>query len=155
MFLHLIVPLLFVTGIAQINVIQILMPMKKDKVILIGSLAGACVGVLSNIIWVRSYGAVGTALTLLSAEIVGDFCSFYYVLKTKAISFPLKRLGYYLLASIPYVFICLMIKPFGLNYILELLLSAIACGVYFLVMNCLIIKNQLIRNIVVRKGFIK
>lgn len=153
--MRIIVPLLFVTGIAQIIVIQILMPMKKDKVILVGSLAGACVGILSNIIWVRSYGAVGTALTLLSAEIVGDFCGFYYVLKTKTICFPWKRLGGYLLASIPYIFVCLMIKPFGLNYFLELLLSAFACAVYFLVMNYFIIKNQLIRNIVVRKSFIK
>ncbi len=153
--MRIIVPLLFVTGIAQIIVIQILMPMKKDKVILVGSLAGACVGILSNIIWVRSFGAIGTALTLVSAEIVGDFCGLYYVLKTKAIIFPWKRMRDYLLASIPYTFICLMIIPFGLNYILELLLSAFACGVYFLVMNCFIIKNQLIRNIVVRKGFVK
>ena len=153
--MRIIIPLLFITGIAQIIVIQILMPMKKDKIILIGSLAGACVGILSNIIWVRNYGAIGTAITLLSAELVGDFCGIYYVLKTKTISFPLKRMKDYFLASIPYVLICFMIKPFGLNYILELLISAFSCGVYFIVMNCFIIKNQLIRNIVVRKGFIK
>lgn len=153
--MRIIVPLLFITGVAQIVVIQILMPMKKDRVILIGSFAGACVGLLSNIIWVRSYGAIGTALTLLSAEIVGDFCGFYYVLKTKTIEFPWKRLKDYLLASIPYVLLCLLIKVIGLNYILDLLISAFVCGVYFFVMNSFIIKNQLIRNLVARKVHIK
>ena len=82
----------------------------------------------------RNYGAIGTAITLLSAELVGDFCGIYYVLKTKTISFPLKRMKDYFLASIPYILICFMIKPFGLNYILELLISAFG-------------------DIIIRKGF--
>ena len=153
--MRIIIPLLFITGIAQIIVVQILMPMKKDRVILIGSLAGACVGILSNILLVKNYGAIGTALTLLFAEIVGDFCGFYYVLKTNTISFPWKRLKDYLLASIPYLLVCLFIKSFGFNYILVLVVSAFFCGVYFIVMNCFIIKNQLIRNLLVRNVLLK
>ena len=144
--MRIIIPMLIITGIAQIIVIQILMPMKKDRIVLIGSMAGAFVGIVSNIILVKSFGAVGTALTLLFAEIAGDSCGFIYVLKHKVISFPWKRMSQYLFASLPYVIICYIVMHLGVNYILQLIVSAVLFGIYFLVMNICIIKNQIVLN---------
>ena len=145
--MRIILPLLFITGIAQIIVIQILMPYKKDRVVLIGSLAGACIGIISNFALVKIYGAVGTALTLLFAEIVGDFCGFFYVLNKRIIQFPWRRMLCYFIASLPYVLLCYLLMQLKLNFILQLLISAFSCGIYFLIMNIYIMKNDLIINL--------
>ena len=152
--MRIILPLLFITGIAQITVVQVLMPLKKDKVVLIGSLAGACVGIISNFALVKTYGAVGTALTLLFAEIVGDFCGFFYVIKNNIIHFPWKRMSIYLLASVPYALLGFLLMQLEFHYSIQLIISALFCGFYFLIMNTCIIKSRLILNslnVIIRK----
>ena len=68
--LRIISPLLLIIGLEQIIIIQGLMPMKKDKEVLINSAAGAVTGILANLILVPQYGATGAAIAWFAAECV-------------------------------------------------------------------------------------
>lgn len=64
------VPLIFVIGYEQILVIQALMPMKKDRVIMINSSVAAVLSIVLNIVLVHSFQAVGSAVSWLVCEVV-------------------------------------------------------------------------------------
>ena len=68
--LRIISPLLLIIGLEQIIIIQGLMPMKKDKEVLINSAAGAATGIIANLILVPQYGATGAAISWFAAECV-------------------------------------------------------------------------------------
>lgn len=66
--LRIISPLLVIIGIEQILITQGLMPMGKDKAVLINSAAGAIVGLALNIILVPEMGAAGSSIAWFAAE---------------------------------------------------------------------------------------
>ena len=68
--LRIISPLLLIIGLEQIIIIQGLMPMKKDKEVLINSAAGALTGIITNLVLVPQYGATGAAISWFAAECV-------------------------------------------------------------------------------------
>lgn len=68
--LRIIAPLVLIIGIEQILITQSLMPMGKDKAILINSILGASVGILANIILVPVWECVGSAVVWVISEIV-------------------------------------------------------------------------------------
>ena len=146
--MRIITPMLFITGIAQIFVVQILMPLKKDSIILLGSIIGAIVGIASNIVLVKEYGAVGTALTLLLSELSCALCAFIYVTTKEIIKFPWRKMMNYLLASIPYVILCYIAYLIIDNYIYSLLISVILSALYYIFLNVIIIKNTLVINFI-------
>lgn len=67
--LRIIAPLILIIGIEQILITQSLIPMGKDKAVLINSIIGAIVGLLANIIIVPYLDSIGSAIAWLAAEI--------------------------------------------------------------------------------------
>lgn len=67
--LKIISPLIVILPIAQIFVLQILLPMRKESSVLKFSFISAVVGVLINIFLVPKLSLVGTAISLLCSEI--------------------------------------------------------------------------------------
>ena len=122
-------------GLAQIWVIQVLLPMKKDKIILYSSIVGAIVGVTANIMLVKPLGAVGSAIVLIVAELAGDLPSFIYAVKHKLISFPFNSILKNALLSIPYIGLCYLSLIFNFNNVITLLVAAAMCAVYFVIMH--------------------
>ena len=106
--MQIIMPLIIIVGTAQVLAIQVLVPLRKDKVILKASIIGAIVGVVLNIIFVKYYKAIGTSIVLLISEI--SVTSYYLItsyrtsILTKPMKFFLKELVY----SIPYLIICIL-----------------------------------------------
>lgn len=144
--MRIIMPMLFITGVSQIIVVQTLMPLKKDKIILIGSIIGAVVGVLSNILIVRRFGANGTAFVLLLSEVSVFLFSLTYVIINKYLEFPWRRLFKYIVWSIPYLVICFLLNYLLQSDLVRLLISMFLFLVYFFVLNYFIIKNKLLVN---------
>lgn len=149
--MRLITPMIFITSIAQICVIQVLMPLKCDKVILFASLIGACIGVISNFVLVPKYASVGTAVTLLLSEVASDLICFLYCIKKKIIVGCFQRVFKYMLGSIPYIVICICYHHIVFNQTLSISLSILTCFVYFILLNMFVIRDSifysLIRNI--------
>lgn len=67
---RLVMPLVLIIGMEQILVIQTLMPLKKDKAILVNSVIGAVVGLLLNVILVPGLQSVGSALVWIICEVM-------------------------------------------------------------------------------------
>ncbi len=144
--MRIIMPMLFITGLSQIVVVQTLIPLKKDKIILIGSVIGATVGVISNILLAKRFGATGTAIILLISELAVFVFNFSYVLHNQLIVFPWDRLFKYIIWSIPYLIICLCISFIDSFSSISLFISAALFLVYFIVINSVIIKNTVFIN---------
>jgi len=143
-----IMPVIILTGLAQICIMQVLIPMKKDKVVLVASFVGAIVGISANIIFVGKLGAIGSAMVLFLSELFSDIFCFGYAIKNKILVFPWKELGYQILGGIPYMILCyLSINIIG-NYIGQLFLSIGLCGIYFFALYMFIRKETMIRHII-------
>ena len=76
--LRIIAPLILIIGIEQILITQSLIPMGKDKAVLINSIMGATVGILANIIIVPHLDSIGSAIAWLTAEIAVMLSATYF-----------------------------------------------------------------------------
>lgn len=141
-------------GLAQIWVIQMLLPMKKDKVILYSSIIGACVGIIANILLVGVLGAIGSAIVLIVAEIAGDLPSLIYALKNKIISFPFKTFIQNLVCAIPYAVMCYFVTLLRVGNILILLIAGALCAIYFMIEHSFILKGSFVSQYIGKFKFV-
>lgn len=79
--LRIVAPLVLIIGFEQILIIQSLMPMGKDKAVLINSIIGAIVGIIANVILVPHLEAVGSAIVWLVSEIAVMCSAIYFLSK--------------------------------------------------------------------------
>jgi len=142
--MRLIMPVILITGCAQIWVTQTLMPLKKDKVLLVCAIIGAVVGVTANFLLVPSLGAVGSALVVLIAELVANSVSLTYAVRKGILVFPAARLLKYLVLSIPYFLICLLVSTFIDSYWLSFIVAVLACFAYFVIMNRWLVNDSVV-----------
>ncbi len=63
------VPLILIIGLEQIFIVQVLMPMAKDRAILVNSLIGAILGVSLNLILVPMFHSVGSIVVWCCCEV--------------------------------------------------------------------------------------
>ena len=66
--MRMVMPLVLIIGLEQILVIQTLMPLKKDRTILVNSIIGAVLGLLLNVILVPKLLSAGSALVWIICE---------------------------------------------------------------------------------------
>lgn len=142
--MRIIMPLIFVIGYEQIIVIQVLMPLRKDKYIFTGASAGAIVGILANILLVKSMASIGSAWVWVVSELVVMVVSQYFVHKSAGFGFPLKKLLVNILVSIPCLLVCICILEFVDNYIASLAVGALALAVYYGIVYVRICKDDMI-----------
>ena len=79
--LRIISPLVLIIGLEQILITQSLMPMGKDRAVLINSIIGAIVGIVANLILVPHLASVGSAIVWLLSEIAVMLSAFYFFRK--------------------------------------------------------------------------
>lgn len=132
-----IMPLIFIIGYEQILVIQILMPSKQDKSILLNSIIGAIVGISLNLILVHRFGATGSAIVWVMSEITVLCAAQYAVSKTLSINFPIKELVKHIILYIPSIVLILLISSSNNNHLYKLLLG----GIVVLINTVIVIKH--------------
>ena len=140
--MRLIMPLVVVIGLAQIWVIQILLPKKKDSIVLMSAVLSAIVGVTLNVTLVGRLSFLGSALAMVGAELTNDAITLIYSLKKKYLAFPLKRMLLYGVAAIPYVVICWCCSAVLKNDFVSFGVAVILCIVWFIV----VVKKTTDRN---------
>ena len=79
--LRIISPLVLIIGFEQILITQSLMPMGKDRAVLINSIIGAIVGITANLIFVPYLASTGSAIVWLLSEITVMLSAFYFFRK--------------------------------------------------------------------------
>lgn len=125
--MRIIMPAILFVGIAQVLAMQILMPMRKDKVLFIASFFGAFLSLLINIALVPHLQSIGSAVVLLGSEIIVTIVYLAYVLQFNLLNIRWRIVWMNLLYSLPNVFICGICKIFFVNNYILIGLSAIAC----------------------------
>lgn len=145
--MRIITPLMWVIGFEQITVIQILMPLKQDKAILLNSTWGAVCAVILNILLTPKLQSVGTAITWFGSEIVVLVSSLYFAQKLVDIKFPFKELAKHILLYLPSFILCIYLAGSDFNIWLKIIVGAIAFIVSFVVSEFMILKNETILSL--------
>ena len=134
--MRIIMPAAFAVGVAQVLAIQVLMPMKKDKVLLVASIIGAVVSLLINLLVVPYIESVGSAVVLLCSEAVVTGAYLGYVLSHKLTLISVKTIGKSVLYSLPSVVVC-----WGCGRWIENEFVGVGCA-FLLSLFCLIYANR-------------
>ena len=134
--MRIIMPAAFAVGVAQVLAIQVLMPMKKDKVLLVASIIGAVVSLLINLLVVHYIESVGSAVVLLCSEAVVTGAYLWYVLSHKLTLISVKTIGKSVLYSLPSVVVC-----WGCGRWIENEFVGVGCA-FLLSLFCLIYANR-------------
>ena len=153
--LRIIVPLLLVIGYEQIIVIQMLMPLKKDKVILFNSIIGASIGVFLNILLVPFFKSTGSAIVLVLSETTIMILSQHFISKEISFYFPWRKLISRLLWTCPIVITCLLIRAIIDNYLVELFLGFDSVCLYYILLEYIVYKNEYIELVLKKISKIK
>lgn len=135
--MRIIMPAILFVGIAQVLAIQILMPMKADKVLLSISIIGAVGSVLFNLIFVGHLQSVGSSLVLLLCEFIVTLSYIIYIINKTSIRLPWGLLIHGLILTAPCVLACLccaeyITNPFVCIATLAVVFSIVAvCWIVF------------------------
>ena len=139
--MRIIMPAILLVGIAQILAIQVLMTQKKDKVLLVASIIGAIVSLVVNVIFVSKLGSVGSAIVLLSAELVVTGTYLIYTLKARMVVIPWRLFLRPLVLTMPCALFCLLSKLFIENIYLVLLVAVPSSIIFYMMANFKILKT--------------
>ncbi|MCH5226499.1 MAG: flippase [Muribaculaceae bacterium] len=147
--MRIIMPLMLIIGYEQIQIVQCLMPLKRDKKVMINAGIGALIGIILNFLLIPHLESVGSAITWVSAETTIMVLS-QIVLKIEFdINFAWKNFFRELLFNIPLCGILLMIYFIfrSYNYFLVLTLAALITAIYFFSTQIFINKNKTILSL--------
>ena len=136
--MRIIMPAAFAVGVAQVLAIEVLMPMKKDKVLLVASIIGAVVSLLINLLVVPSVKSVGSAVVLLCSEMGVTGMYVWYVLSQELILIPIKAIGKNVLFSLPSVVICLGCGRWIDNELLGVECAVVLAGILWMLLQIII-----------------
>lgn len=143
--MRIIMPNLFIISCAQIWVMQILLPMKRDRLVTISSVCAALVGVALNIVLVGKLSAVGSAIVLVAAELCGDTISFVYAVKNRLLRLPpFRKFARQLAAGFLYAGVCSLCTVVSSNDFISFSLAFVLCAALFVGLNCVLFKDGFI-----------
>jgi O-antigen/teichoic acid export membrane protein len=149
--MRIVLPLMLIIGTEEILIIQLLMPLNKDKAIFINSVIGAIVGVALAIILVKNLHSVGSSIVWVCSEFSILISAGYFVKKYIGIHIPYKMLLFKFIYAIPYILICYAVIVLFSNSFIMLAVAGIASSIYFIVEDMYISKNNIIRGFLQRK----
>lgn len=125
--MRIIMPAILFVGIAQVLAVQVLMPMKKDKVLFKVSILGALISVLINLLFVPYMQSKGTAVVLVCSEITVTLVYVGYILRHKLLTLHWKMVGVNFLYSLPCAFVCYICKGYIVYDCILIGLSILGC----------------------------
>ena len=138
--MKIVMPLIFIIGYEQILIIQTLMPLKKDKQILINSIFGA--SVIANLVLVPIYKSVGASVVWVISEITVLSVAQLFVYKDIGYKFPLKKVLGSLLAYLPLVIFLVFIHNMSSSFWIKIVYSSLVLGIYTILLQVYILKND-------------
>ncbi len=142
--MRIVMPLLVIIGIEQILIIQVLMPLGKDRAILWNSVMGAVLGLLLNILLVSHLKSVGSALVWVFCEFAVLIGAQTMVSRHSGIKFPFKDFLKQFLLSLPIILMVVLLKKeFLLSTIDFFIIGGTLVVIYYFLLNIFIFKNQI------------
>lgn len=149
--MRIVMPLMLIIGYEQILVVQTLMPLKKDRAILINSIIGACVGLLMNILLVRTFQSVGSSIVWVISEVSVLCCAQYFVTKYIRVIFPAKKILISVIYNLPLLFIIHAIGKLNIGSdILQLAIASVISLAYSFILQFYVMKNSILVSFVLK-----
>lgn len=130
--MRIIMPLLLVVGYEQIIIVQMLMPMKKDRAVLANSILGASLGVALNLLLTPRWGSTGAAVVWVCSECAVMLSAQYFIRRYLHRGFPFRQLRGELPLIVPAML--LVAAPFLLprsTGLVPVILSATVLAAYY------------------------
>lgn len=137
-------------AIDRVLAYQVCIPYKKDKEVLISTIAGAGFNLIANAVLIRFYSVTGAAVATLLSEMIVFIILTMYSRQVFEMKCLYKRMPIYFLASIWFFAVRWMLDRFEFNMIYELIFTVAICAIgYFLIL--LIIRDPYLLEFL--KGF--
>lgn len=146
--MRIVIPLIFVIGTEQIFIMQILVPLGKDKHVFLCAVLGALTCVVMNLILVKTYMAVGSAISWFMAECVVLAIASCFVKKFMNIIFPYKMFLRGLAYSIVYGVIGFLLIEMTDNSFIRIIIAFCAFAIYTFILEEYVVKMGIVRSIV-------
>lgn len=139
--MRIVMPLVFIIGIEQILVYQILIPNRQDRTVFINSIIGGILGVAMNLLIVSSLGAIGSSIVWVSCECTILILSKKAVNSTMNIKIPFISLLKNILVYIPLAGLLFGIKHLIENSYIALFSGMALLGIYIVAAQTLVLHN--------------
>ena len=133
--MRIIMPAILLVGIAQVLAIQVLMPMRKDKVLFLASLLGATVSILINIFLVPHMQSIGTAIVLICSELMVTLVYVVYTLRHKLAVLPYRTRSTNIVYSRPGVLMCYLWSELIKNDFIVLGVAMFVSVLYWIILQ--------------------
>ena len=153
--MRIVMPLMLIIGYEQILIVQVLTPLGKDRALFVNSIIGAFIGILLNILMVRSLGAIGSSIVWIVSELAVLVSAQLFVSRYIHFSFPIRILLKNLLLFIPGFLLLLFLSKSIHGLFLSILLGAFASVMYFLLVDFFILKNSVVVDAISRYYHVK
>ena len=151
--MRIVMPLMLVIGYEQILVIQTLMPLKKDRAILINSIIGASIGLLMNILLVALFKSVGASIVWVCSEMSVLCSAQYFVTRYIGIKTPFTQLLKALAYNLPLAALLCLISAMGIrNAFIHLILACGVTAAYSFVLQIFILKDEIAVAVIRKTG---
>lgn len=145
--LRITMPLLFIIGIRQVFIAQILIPNRKDLSILISSLGGGITAIISSILFVPLWKGIGSAIVFVSSETVVAFFAYYFVKSKRLYTIDRKKCFINLTYWMPFILLCWLLTMCENQYI-AFLISGFCMPIYAHIVMMYLIKDTRYINLV-------
>jgi O-antigen/teichoic acid export membrane protein len=106
--MQIIMPTICLVAISQVMTLQVLMPMRRERILLIISIVGAAVSVIANALIVKQLHSIGSAIVLLVAEVVVTLLCAIAIHRDCGIRLPISLFCRELVLSLPSAAIALV-----------------------------------------------
>ena len=144
-----IMPIILIVSIAQILIIQILTPLKKDKEMMICTIWGAFTGLILNLILVPHMLCNGAAICWLVSEFVVMSSAIYFICNKTIIKLPFKSIKKRVVPLLITCFFCYVLQTIfsDINILVRLVTSAIIIVFITYLTEKFLTKNPIIYEI--------
>ena len=127
---------------------QFLIPLKYEKVNMIATIVGAVVNLILNLFFIPLFDVVGAAITTLISEMV-VFIVFVAFLYKNRITILEKSQAKYLLCSLLFFPISILLKRISAFYVIILFLVIITCCITYLIL--MIVTKDKVTNVIISR----
>ncbi len=139
------IPLIFVIGLEQVLIVQLLLPFGKDKYVLIGSSIGAIGGLAANILLVPLFQSIGSSVSWVISELLVLCSACFFVKKSFSFSIEWRKIFLNVLYSSVFVVILLIIINFtSFNLVTDVIISLVFFVIYYYILYFVILKEPVL-----------
>jgi O-antigen/teichoic acid export membrane protein len=149
--MRIVMPLMIIIGTEEILIIQLLMPLNKDKAIFINSVIGAVIGIALAVVLVKNFHSVGSSIVWVCSELSILISASFFVKKYIGIHIPYKMVVVKFIYAIPYIIICYAVVSLFYNSIVMFSVAGVASLIYFIIDDFYLSKNNFIKGVLLNK----